>query len=105
MCVIITQYCLFEGFFMNDKIEEILSFEELIHNVRVVENCNKDRTLHILLKLNRIKFEQHLRIESLHGSLQSNELYEKLFKYCSFRDLDANTFFTKKLQKKTIYVA
>lgn len=87
---------------MTAKPRKILPFKVLVHNLKMVEDNFSDKIVYQMLRIPRERFNFLLRKEQLQGSLQEEELYEKFFEYCKFRKIDANTFFTTKLEKSLL---
>lgn len=72
----------------------MLSFDELIKKVTLIEKRRQDRYIEGLLGigLKTLKWEI-ARANKNKDDLENNRLYEKLVKYCNYRDLDMTSFF------------
>jgi hypothetical protein len=84
---------------VKDRVR-ILSFSELVNNLRFVEKTKVDKHVQILLGLTWEEWRRYKRSERVHESLNSQILYARFMKYCNLRDIDANDFFTRKLGVK-----
>jgi hypothetical protein len=79
------------------KGPKILSFAKLVENVKTIEGSKRDSFVYNLLGMTNQQFDTIKSREKDAETLESKKAYELFFKYCNFRDIDSNDFFTREL--------